>query len=204
MGESSPSRLGPPSSPTVAALQNRRVQANVRGMPYRSPVQPTLPMVERQTRNSLVDRPTAPQPPQAERPPVIRGIQLICTDELPDKIRSIFPHELLNAVQSKCFHTAFQTDDNLVLSAPTGSGKTLVMELAIARLLATGSNTDFKVVYMAPTKALCGPKDSRTGNASLGSLDSTVLNSLETPTISIYEKCSRPTSSSQHLRNGTA
>ena len=158
MGESSPSRFGPPSSPTVAALQNRRVQPNVRGMPYRSLVEPTLPTAERPDLNSLVDEPTSPRPPRAERPPVIRGIQLICADELPDKIRSIFPYELLNAVQSKCFHTAFHTDDNLVLSAPTGSGKTLVLELAIARLLATGYNTDFKVVYMAPTKALCAER----------------------------------------------
>ncbi len=82
----------------------------------------------------------------------------MCTDELPDKIRSIFPYELLNSVQSKCFHTAFHTNDNLVLSAPTGSGKTLVMELAIARLIATGPNTDFKVVYMAPIKALCAER----------------------------------------------
>ena len=82
----------------------------------------------------------------------------MCTDQLPDKMRSIFQYDVLNAVQSKCYHTAFHTDDNLVLSAPTGSGKTLVMELAIARLLVTTKDTDFKVIYMAPIKALCAER----------------------------------------------
>lgn len=90
--------------------------------------------------------------------PVVQGIPLVCTGELPDKIRAIFPFELLNAVQSKCFSTAFHSDHNLVVSAPTGSGKTAVMELAVARLLMSVKNTDFKIVYMAPIKALCGER----------------------------------------------
>ena len=70
----------------------------------------------------------------------------------------VFPYEILNAVQSKCFPIAFETDDNLVVSAPTGSGKTAIMELAICRLLMQSKNTDFKVVYQAPTKSLCGER----------------------------------------------
>ena len=72
-------------------------------------------------------------------------------------------------MQSKCFPTAFHTDDNLVLSAPTGSGKTLVMELAICRLLSQNRNGDFKVVYQAPTKALCTER-YRDWNAKFGTL----------------------------------
>jgi ATP-dependent DNA helicase HFM1/MER3 len=86
-------------------------------------------------------------------------MQLLSTSCLPDQLRSVFSkYSLFNAVQSKCFHTAFQTDDNLVLSAPTGSGKTLVLELAVCRLLTQSRNTDFKVVYQAPTKALCAER----------------------------------------------
>ncbi len=72
-------------------------------------------------------------------------------------------------MQSKCFPTAFHTDDNLVLSAPTGSGKTLVMELAICRLLTQNRNWDFKVVYQAPTKALCAER-YRDWNAKFATL----------------------------------
>ncbi|RMZ79978.1 hypothetical protein DV738_g2954, partial [Chaetothyriales sp. CBS 135597] len=59
--------------------------------------------------------------------------------------------------------------DDFVLSAPTGSGKTLVMELAICRLLANNDNGAFKVVYQAPTKALCSER-YRDWNARFGVL----------------------------------
>jgi ATP-dependent DNA helicase HFM1/MER3 len=54
--------------------------------------------------------------------------------------------------------SAFKTDDNLVVSAPTGSGKTVIMELAICRLMAESRGNDFKVVYQAPTKSLCAER----------------------------------------------
>ena len=40
-----------------------------------------------------------------------------------------------NSVQSTVFPTAFESDLNMVVSAPTGAGKTGVMELAILRLM---------------------------------------------------------------------
>jgi activating signal cointegrator complex subunit 3 len=46
----------------------------------------------------------------------------------------------------------YQTDDNVLLGAPTGSGKTLVAELAIFRLF--NEHPTMKAVYVAPMKAL--------------------------------------------------
>jgi ATP-dependent DNA helicase HFM1/MER3 len=43
----------------------------------------------------------------------------------------------------------------MVVAAPTGSGKTVVHELAIMRLLLNGEGRDMKCVFIAPNKALC-------------------------------------------------
>lgn len=44
--------------------------------------------------------------------------------------------------------------DNILVSAPTASGKTVIMEMAIIRELAI-RNEPFKVLYLAPIRALC-------------------------------------------------
>lgn len=92
----------------------------------------------------------------AHAPPIANGINLINPrDVLPDRFREIYPYDLFNAVQSRCFEDAYQTNDNLVVSAPTGSGKTAILELAICRLAHMRGNKDFKIVYLCPLKALC-------------------------------------------------
>ncbi|XP_032723003.1 probable ATP-dependent DNA helicase HFM1 isoform X6 [Lontra canadensis] len=52
------------------------------------------------------------------------------------------------------------TDRNFVICAPTGSGKTVVFELAITRLLMEVPLpwSNIKIVYMAPIKALCSQR----------------------------------------------
>ncbi|ODV61507.1 DNA helicase [Ascoidea rubescens DSM 1968] len=82
----------------------------------------------------------------------------ISTIKLPDKVRSIFNFNYFNKMQSKSFDSIYNTDHNSVISSPTGSGKTVLFELAILRLYLrkTGNDTqNIKVLYMAPTKALC-------------------------------------------------
>ncbi|KAL8696680.1 MAG: hypothetical protein Q9224_002671 [Gallowayella concinna] len=103
-------------------------------------------------------------------PPIVQGIQLISSNDLPDRYRSVFPFPLFNAVQSKCFSTAYQTSDNLVLSAPTGSGKTVILELAICQLISGFQPGQFKIVYMAPTKSLCAERQ-KDWQAKFTSLD---------------------------------
>jgi ATP-dependent DNA helicase HFM1/MER3 len=91
-------------------------------------------------------------------PPVVQGIPLVSVNDLPDRVRSLFPFQVFNAVQSRCFTAAFNTSENLVLSAPTGSGKTVIMELAICHLMNSIRTRAFKIVYQAPTKALCSER----------------------------------------------
>jgi len=99
---------------------------------------------------------------QSQQPgstPVVQGIPLInLVQVLSDKLRTIFPFELLNAVQSKCFEVIYNTNDNVVVAAPTGSGKTALLELAICKLALGRGKENFKIVYQAPTKALCSEK----------------------------------------------
>lgn len=46
----------------------------------------------------------------------------------------------------------------MVVAAPTGSGKTVLLELAICRLATDTANNNSKIVYIGPTKALCKEK----------------------------------------------
>jgi ATP-dependent DNA helicase HFM1/MER3 len=90
--------------------------------------------------------------------PVVQGIPLVSLRELPDRFRSLFPFPVFNAIQSKCFPHVYLHDYNVVISAPTGSGKTVVMELAICRLVNLLNDGMFKVVYQAPTRSLCAER----------------------------------------------
>ncbi|KAH0342210.1 P-loop containing nucleoside triphosphate hydrolase protein, partial [Aureobasidium melanogenum] len=91
-------------------------------------------------------------------PPIVQGIQLVPVHALPDRFQTIFPFAMFNAVQSGCFESIYESNDNCVFSSPTGSGKTVLFEIAICRMLRGWQNGTFKVVYMAPTKSLCSER----------------------------------------------
>lgn len=91
-------------------------------------------------------------------PPMIQGVQLVSLHSVPDRFRSVFPFPLFNAIQSKCFPTAYQSHDNFVVSAPTGGGKTAILEMAICRLVSSFPIDQYKIVYMAPIKSLCSER----------------------------------------------
>ncbi|MCJ1226445.1 DEIH-box ATPase [Toensbergia leucococca] len=85
------------------------------------------------------------------------------TSELPEWARKGFgSSKELNRIQTKCFPTAFNDDGNMLICAPTGSGKTNVAMLAMLREIGKNRNPetgeimldDFKIVYIAPLKAL--------------------------------------------------
>ncbi|EUC66319.1 P-loop nucleoside triphosphate hydrolase, putative [Rhizoctonia solani AG-3 Rhs1AP] len=86
---------------------------------------------------------------------------LVPVSTLPDWCRNVFKFGVFNAMQSQCFDTAVNTDSNMVISAPTGAGKTVLFELSVIRLLQYENNvsqTMSKCVYMAPTKAICSER----------------------------------------------
>ncbi|KAH0483158.1 MAG: uncharacterized protein KVP18_001187 [Porospora cf. gigantea A] len=60
--------------------------------------------------------------------------------------------KFLNPIQTQVFHACFHTDANILLGAPTGSGKTMVGEFTVMRLFKREPKA--KVVYIAPLKAL--------------------------------------------------
>ncbi|XP_041886174.1 probable ATP-dependent DNA helicase HFM1 isoform X4 [Corvus kubaryi] len=81
--------------------------------------------------------------------------------EIPTQFRSIFKEfPYFNYAQSKALDDLLYTDRNFVICAPTGSGKTVMFELAITRLLMEVPQPwlNIKVVYMAPIKALCSQR----------------------------------------------
>lgn len=65
---------------------------------------------------------------------------------------SMYTFTHFNPIQTQAFHTLYHTDENILLGAPTGSGKTIVAELCMLRLF--GVYPGRKVVYIAPLKAL--------------------------------------------------
>ncbi|KAI0433773.1 hypothetical protein F5Y09DRAFT_350687 [Xylaria sp. FL1042] len=92
-------------------------------------------------------------------PPIVNNTLLVSPREsLPDKFRVVFPFQLFNTVQSRCFPLVYGTNDNVVVSAPTGSGKTVILEMAVCKLVSSQGGDNFKIVYQAPTKSLCSEK----------------------------------------------
>ncbi|KAF4399890.1 hypothetical protein G4B88_021104 [Cannabis sativa] len=87
--------------------------------------------------------------------------------DLPLPFQSTFSFRYFNSLQNECFPVCFHSDINMVVSAPTGSGKTVLFELCILRVLSRfiSEGTKFvhvkgtlKTIYIAPSKALVQEK----------------------------------------------
>lgn len=85
------------------------------------------------------------------------AVPCVPVDAMPLSVRCLFPYRKFNAMQSQCIDIAYGRAQPFVLSAPTGAGKTAVIEMCLARLWASvtehrGPRT--AAVYIAPLKAL--------------------------------------------------
>ncbi|KAF5753328.1 putative RNA helicase [Helianthus annuus] len=59
-----------------------------------------------------------------------------------------------NPIQTQVFTVLYTTDDNVLVAAPTGSGKTICAEFAVLRNHQKGPNEVMRAVYIAPVEAL--------------------------------------------------
>jgi len=100
--------------------------------------------------------------PALRHKPFSDSEKLIAIDSLPKYAQAAFSgFKTLNRVQSKLSKTALESDENILLCAPTGAGKTNVALLCMLKEIGKHINTDgtikldsFKIIYIAPMKSL--------------------------------------------------
>jgi hypothetical protein len=68
---------------------------------------------------SVVSEPPPPPPP----PPRIPLLKV--ADVIPREFLHVFPYEFLNEVQTRSYAAVFNSNDNVIVASPTGSGKTV-------------------------------------------------------------------------------
>nr|MDO8090776.1 DEAD/DEAH box helicase [Candidatus Sigynarchaeota archaeon] len=85
--------------------------------------------------------------------------ELQVRDTIPEKFKQLFPFERFNRVQSAVLPYVLNTDENIVVCAPTASGKTVIAELAMIKQL----NSQGKTLYLGPLKALTYEKEEKWG-----------------------------------------
>ena len=79
---------------------------------------------------------------------------LAVADVLPD-YADAFPFERFNAMQAEALPALLEREDDVVVSAPTASGKTALAEAAICRTLDAGGTA----LFLAPLRALTNEKE---------------------------------------------
>ena len=89
--------------------------------------------------------------------------KLVNIEKLPGYAQPAFEgFKSLNRIQSRLYSATMESDENLLLCAPTGAGKTNVAMLTMMREIGKHVNEDgtincdeFKIIYVAPMKSLC-------------------------------------------------
>lgn len=90
----------------------------------------------------------------------LKSVEENVAEEFRQIFSSSFSH--FNKLQSEVFEDVFLNDNSFVLSAPTSSGKTVIFEIGILRLLMEAKKQNleknFKIIYISPIKALINEK----------------------------------------------
>ena len=73
------------------------------------------------------------------------------------KFAPLFPFPFFNRMQSDVLPSLLESDENIVVAAPTAAGKTVLAELAIVRELSKPRRG--KILYLAPLRALTNEKE---------------------------------------------
>lgn len=99
--------------------------------------------------------------PPNEQPPTNVGAKLVPVAEMDELGQMAFKNtKYLNRIQSVVYDTAYKSNENLLICAPTGAGKTNIAMLTVLRELRQHyrdgviKKDEFKIVYVAPMKAL--------------------------------------------------
>lgn len=100
--------------------------------------------------------------PALKPKPFAENEKLHPIEQLPKYVQPAFEgFKTLNRIQSRLYQTALESDENLLLCAPTGAGKTNVALLCMMREIGKHINADgtinadeFKVIYVAPMRSL--------------------------------------------------
>ncbi|XP_017759104.1 PREDICTED: putative U5 small nuclear ribonucleoprotein 200 kDa helicase [Eufriesea mexicana] len=100
--------------------------------------------------------------PALKPKPFADNEKLYPIDQLPKYVQPAFEgFKTLNRIQSRLYQAALESDENLLLCAPTGAGKTNVALLCMMREIGKHINADgtinadeFKIIYVAPMRSL--------------------------------------------------
>ncbi|CAK7322806.1 unnamed protein product [Dovyalis caffra] len=91
----------------------------------------------------------------------LEEVQVIEIKELDDFAQAAFHgYKSLNRIQSQIFQTVYYTNENILVCAPTGAGKTNIAMISILHEIGQHfrdgylHKDEFKIVYVAPMKAL--------------------------------------------------
>ena len=134
----------------IAALQSWRISA------MDSPIN-ALPLGTKRTQHKSYEEVFIPP----IIPPPIDRSKLIPISKFDQFAQIAFPKTShLNRIQTECFHAAYETNENLLICAPTGAGKTNIAMMCILHEIRQHvingilQPNSFKCIYVAPMKAL--------------------------------------------------
>lgn len=125
-----------------------------------------LPEGARHLNEATYEEFTLPPSEHGQSDARVQSMKLVAISSLADPVLAkAFPsYSTLNRMQSIVFPAAYHSNENLLVSAPTGAGKTDIALLAILKCLRDNSGAaspdackiknEFKIVYVAPMKAL--------------------------------------------------